>query len=252
MMRTNATGHCALDDSAYNITLVIFGVETIIDIAPASAAAWKTVFDPFLATYAAAHETGYVPFDPRVDYQRYIRGRPGLQGARDFLACRDIALPFDDLHGLATSQEDFLVGEIRRRGLGSFPSSIALVRALRRRGIRTAAVSVHRDATEMLRSAEAADLFDAVVGGLEAPGTERPEHPDVHLYLQAARQLNTPPGQTAVIEESAGGVAVAREGGFRAIIGLDRTGGSLALADHGADIVVDDLSQLRLHGADTR
>lgn len=250
MMRTKMTGQCLLGDPAYRVTSVIIGVDAIVDSTQASAAAWKTVFDPFLRTYAAVHEIGFVPFDVRADYPRYMRGKSRLEGARDFLASRDITVPYDDLRGLSMSQGEFLLAEVRQHGLRPFTTTLAFVRELRRRGVRTAAVSVHRDGAEMLRRAGAAGMFDVVIDGLDAPGTELPEHPDAHLYLQAAGWLNTSPARTAVIEESVTGVAAAREGAFGAVVGVDRTGGSMALGEHGADLVIADPSQLRLRSAD--
>lgn len=248
-MRTR-TGQCVLGDRTQSIESVIFGVDAIIDGEKAAAAAWKSVFDPFLRGHAAVHETTFVPFDVRADYLRYLRGKPRLEGVRDFLAARDIALPYDDLRGLAMSQREFFLGEVRRHGLVPYTSTIALVRELRRRGVRTAAVSVHRDGAEVLRRAGTAGMFDVVMDGLDAPGTAVPEHPDVHLYLQAAQRLNTPPAKTAVVEESSDGVAAAYEGAFQTVIGVDRTGGTAALEKHGANLVISDLSELHL--TDTR
>jgi beta-phosphoglucomutase-like phosphatase (HAD superfamily) len=244
------TGRCVLGDLPCAVTSVIFSVDAIVDSAPASAAAWKTVLDVFLRSHAAVRETEFEPFHVRADYLRYMRGKSRVNGARDFLASRDITLPYDDLRGLAMSQEEYFLAEVRRHGLVPFRSTITLARDLRRRGVRTAAVSVHRDGGEMLGRAGAAGLFDLVMDGLDAPGTAVPEHPDAHLYLQAAERLHAPPERTAVIEECAAGVSAAREGGFRAVVGVDRTDGCMALAAHGADLVIDDLSRLRLRSAD--
>lgn len=245
-MRTK-TGQCVLGDQVQGIDSVIFGLDAIIDGEQAAAAAWKSVFDPFLRTYAAVHETTFVPFDVRADYLRYLRGKPRLEGVRDFLAARDISLPYDDLRGLAMSQRGFFLGEVRRHGLAPFTSTIALVRELRRHGVRTAAVSVDQDGAEILRRAGTAGMFDVVMDGLDAPGTAVPEHPDAHLYLQAAQRLNTPPAKTAVIEESSDNVAAAHEGAFQTVVGVDRTGGTAALDRHGANLVISDLSELHLH-----
>jgi beta-phosphoglucomutase-like phosphatase (HAD superfamily) len=245
MMRTRRTGRCALCDGASTIFGVIFGVEAVVDVTWAAAAAWKAVFDPFLRTHAAVYETAFVPFDVPGDYLRYLHGRPRIEGVRHFLASRDIILPFDDVRGLAMSQEDFFLGEIRAHGLRPVPAAIALVRELGRRGVRTAAVSLHRDGAEVLRMSGAAGPFDLVMDCLDAPGFRLSEHPDAHLYLLAAQRLRTPPGRAAVIEESAPGVAAAREGGFAAVVGVDRTGESAALREHGATLVLADLSELR-------
>jgi HAD superfamily hydrolase (TIGR01509 family) len=248
-MRTRTNGRCVLGEPAHSVTSVIFGMDAIVDSAEASAAAWKTVLDPFLRAYAAVHETAFTPFDVRADYLRYMYGRPRLEGVRDFLASGEIILPYDDLRGLAMSQEEFFLGEVRRYGVRPFASTLAVVRRLDRDGVRTAAVSVHAEGTEILRRAGVADLFDVVMDGLDAPGTTLPERPNPQFYLQVARRLGAAPGQAAVIEASAAGVAAAREGGFGAVVGVDRTGATSALREHGADPVIRDLAELRFHSA---
>jgi beta-phosphoglucomutase-like phosphatase (HAD superfamily) len=228
------------------ITSVIFGVDgVIIDSARTSAGAWKTVFDLFLRTYAAAHETVFVPFDVRGDFFRYLRGKPRLAGARDFLASRDIRLPYDDLRGLTTREEEFFLAEVHRHGVSPFASAVTLIRESRRRGIQTAAVSAQRHGTEVLRSAGVAGMFDIVLDGLDAPGTGMPSCPDSALLVQAALRLGARPRHTAVVDETAAAVTAAQRGGFGLVIGVDVLGGS-ALAEHGADLVVTDLSELRL------
>jgi HAD superfamily hydrolase (TIGR01509 family) len=155
--------------------------------------------------------------------------------------------PNDDLRSLAMSQEDFSIGETRRYGLRPLRSTLALVRERHRHGVCTAALSVQRCGTEPIRKAGVARMFDVVMDGLDAPGTQLPEQPDAHMYLQAAQRLNTPPARTVVIEACPLGVAAAREGGFGAVVGVDRTGGSAALAERGADLAVADPCELPVH-----
>src|SRR3712207_7338687 len=51
-------------------------------------AAWKRTFDEFLR----ARDPG-VPEFTQEDYNRYVDGKPRLDGVRDFLASRGITLP---------------------------------------------------------------------------------------------------------------------------------------------------------------
>lgn len=242
-MRTGP-GQCVLGDE---IASLIFGVDgVVVDSAQASAAAWKSVFDPFLRTFAAVRETAFVPFDVRTDYLRYVHGRPRSQCARDFLASRGITLPYDDLRGLAARQEELFLAEIRRYGISPFASTVVLIREARRCGLRTAAVSAQRHGAEMLRRAGVATMFDIALDALDAPGTELPAHPDSALFLQAALRLGTSPGRTAVVEETTAGVRAAQRGGFGVVVGVDRIGDSAAFCERGADAVVTDLSELRL------
>jgi beta-phosphoglucomutase-like phosphatase (HAD superfamily) len=249
MMRARTTGRCVLGEPACTVTSVIFGVEAIVDSAQACAAAWKTVLDPFLRSYAAVHESAYLPFEVRADYLRYVHGHSCLEGLCAFLASRDLRLPYDDLRGLAVHQEEFFLAEVRRHGLRPFASTVDVVHELHRHGVRTAAVSVHPAGVEMLRRAGAAGLFEVVMDGTDAPGTALPDHPNAQLYLMVARRLGAPPVQVGVIEACATGVSAAREGGFAAVVGVDRTGAVTALREHGANPVVKDLAELRLRGS---
>lgn len=240
-MRTS-TDECVLGG---DITAVIFGVDgVVIDSARTSAGAWKTVLDPFLRTYATAHETAFVPFDVRGDYLRYTHGKPRLAGVRDFLASRDISLHYDDLHALAIRQEELFLAEVRRHGVSPFGSAVTLILETRRRGMRTAAVSTQRHGTEMLRSAGVVAMFDIVLDGLDAPGTGLPSCPDSALFVQAALRLGAQPRHTAVVEETGAAVLAAQRGGFGLVVAVDRLGGGAP----GADLVVTDLSEVRVRG----
>ena len=57
------------------------------------AAAWKQAFDEFLDNEAERTNQTFAPFDPVVDYDRYVDGEPRADGVRNFLAARDIELP---------------------------------------------------------------------------------------------------------------------------------------------------------------
>lgn len=231
-----------------DITSVIFGVDgVVIDSARTSAGAWKTVFDPFLRSYAATHNTTFVPFDVRRDFLRHTHGKPRLAGARDFLASRGIKLPYDDLRELTVRQEEFFLAEVHRHGVSPFAAAVTLIRESRRLGIRTAAVSPQRHGTEVLRGAGVLGMFDIVLDGLDAPGTGLPSGPDSALFAQAALRLATQPRHTAVIDETTAAMTAAKRAGFGLVVGVDALGGS-ALGEHGADLVVSDLSELRLRG----
>jgi beta-phosphoglucomutase-like phosphatase (HAD superfamily) len=70
--------------------------------------------------------------------------------------------------------------------------------------------------------------------------------PDATLdtFLAGARALGVPPTQAAVFEDALAGVEAGRAGGFAYVIGVDRVGQAEALREHGASIVVSDLSEL--------
>jgi beta-phosphoglucomutase-like phosphatase (HAD superfamily) len=64
------------------------------------------------------------------------------------------------------------------------------------------------------------------------------------MFLAGARAMGREPPECAVFEDALAGVEAGRAGGFGWVVGVDRIGHREALLAHGADIVVDDLSEL--------
>lgn len=231
---------------------VVFDTDGVVtDTARVHAAAWKHVFDAFLRGRSA-------PFDIRADYLRYVDGRPRLDGVRTFLASRGICLPEGGpqdepgaltVHGLGLAKDALFVQEIAEHGVAAFPSTVALLYELRRRGCRTAVVSASRHCRAVISSAGLMHLFDALVDGTEAARLSLPGKPDPALFLEAARRLELPAGEVAIVEDALPGVEAGRRGGFALVVGVDRTGSQgAAIRRSGADVVVTDLAELAITG----
>src|SRR5262249_22654377 len=76
------------------IRVCLFDLDGVLTpTAAVHAAAWKELFDDFLRERAARTGEPFVPFDPVVDYDEYVDGKPRADGTRSFLASRGIALP---------------------------------------------------------------------------------------------------------------------------------------------------------------
>ncbi|MGW2221528.1 HAD family hydrolase [Nonomuraea sp. NPDC001684] len=165
-----------------------------------------------------------------------------------FLASRGITAPEGgpgDEHGAATvrglgmAKDALFVEHVAQHGVAAFPSTVALVRELRRRGCRTAVVSASRHCRLVVTSAGLIGLFDVVVGGDDAARLGLPGKPDPALFLEAARRLEVAAGEAAVVEDALPGVEAGRRGGFGLVVGLDRGGSQeAAMRGAGADVVV--------------
>ncbi|WP_304455552.1 HAD family phosphatase [Nocardiopsis sp. YSL2] len=224
----------------------------ITDTARVHAAAWKRTFDAFL--YRRARERGEEPrpFDTGADYLRHVDGRPRADGVRAFLASRGIDLPEESPPGsgqasvtsLAEDKDAAFLAVLDRDGVTAFPSTVALVRRLRRDGVRVAAVSASRNCARVLAAAGLDTLFDVRVDGVDAARLALAGKPAPDLFLEAARRLGARPERTAVVEDSLAGVEAGRRGGFALVVGVDRAGQAAALAERGADVVVEDLAEL--------
>jgi beta-phosphoglucomutase family hydrolase len=221
------------------------------------AAAWKQMFDAFLASPAATAAGGkgddLRPFDDRDDYDEYVDGKPRLDGVRDFLASRHIHLPeggsddpatADSVNGLGNRKNELVLQLINDRGVETFPGSVQFVRAVRQAGLRTAVVSSSANTKQVLEVTKIADLFEERVDGVVAAHEQLKGKPAPDTFLAAARRLGVPPSEAAVFEDALAGVAAGQAGGFGFVVGVDRVGQAQALAAHGADRVVSDLSEL--------
>lgn len=215
------------------------------------AAAWKEMFDEFLAARAAAAGEEPRPFTPE-DYDRYVDGRPRLDGTRGFLASRGIGLPEGDpddppgaatIHGLSTRKNDLVLAKLEAN-VEVFEGSVRYVRAARRAGLSTAVVSSSANAKAVLAAASIADLFDDVVDGHVAQRRGLAGKPAPDTFLAAAANLGVTAAGAAVYEDALAGVEAGRAGDFGLVVGVDRVGQAEALREHGADVVVQDLAEL--------
>jgi beta-phosphoglucomutase family hydrolase len=217
------------------------------------AQAWRQMFDEFLHARADAESSSFVPFDAREDYDRYVDGKPRLDGARDFLASRRIKLPLGDesdasgtptVWGLGNRKNDLVLNLIRDRGVEVFDGSRRYLEAVRRNGLSSALVTSSTNATEVLAAAGLSGLFDARIDGKVARDQKLAGKPAPDTFLAAAAAVGAVPGSAVVFEDALAGVAAGRAGHFGYVVGVDRIGQAEELREHGADIVVRDLADL--------
>lgn len=229
----------------------LFDLDGVItDTAALHAAAWKRLFDAFLAERAAGGR--FEPFRLPEDYHAHVDGRPRYEGVSTFLASRGIELPQgapDDpgdratVCGLGNNKDALFNAELEEHGVTVFAASLRLVEALRARAVHTACVSSSKNCKPVLERAGLLPLFEAIVDGHDIenglPGKPAPDS-----FLRAADEVGVPAAASVVVEDAISGVAAGRAGGFGLVIGLDRGAGHDALLAHGADLVVDELDEL--------
>jgi len=232
----------------------IFDMDGVVTrTAALHAGAWKALFDDYLSERARRGDGPFVPFDARADYLRYLDGRGRYEGVRTFLTARGIDLPWGapgdapgahTVCGLGNAKDALIEARLARDGVAVFETTLALIRALRARGVRAALATSSKHGAEVIAAAGVAQLFDAHVDGndLERLGLSGKPAPD--LFLEAVRRLDADPGAALVVEDAVAGVEAGRRGGFALVIGIDRGGNREALAGAGADLVVADLGEV--------
>ncbi len=218
------------------------------------AAAWKEMFDGYLRERAARRgKEEFVPFDPVADYARHVDGKPRYDGVRSFLAARGIELPegepgdppgAETVYGLGNRKNELVLRMIREEGVEAYGGSVRYLEVARGAGLRRAVVSSSANTREVLVAAGIEGFFEAHIDGVVAEREGLKGKPAPDTFLAGARALGEAPGEAAVFEDAIAGVAAGRAGGFACIVGVDRVGQAEALREHGASIVVSDLSEL--------
>jgi beta-phosphoglucomutase family hydrolase len=236
------------------ITALLFDLDGVLtDTAAVHNAAWKEMFDQFLKARAEANGTEFVPFDPKGDYSDYVDGKPRSDGVRDFLASREIDLPegnADDgpdaetINGLGTRKNESLLRHIEQDGVTVFEGSRRYLEAARDAGLRRAVVSSSANTEQVLEVTGLAEFIEERVDGNTLKEQNLKGKPAPDTFLLGAKRLGVEPAQAVVFEDALAGVEAGRNGEFGYVIGVDRVGQADALAEHGADVVVQDLADL--------
>jgi len=234
----------------------LFDLDGVLtNTAAVHAAAWKQMFDSFLHDRAERTGQPFVPFAPVKDYGAYVDGKKREDGTRSFLQSRDIDLPEgtpedppekETIRGLGNRKNALVLRLIKEQGVEVFTGSVQYVRKVREAGLKTAVVSSSANTVQVLETASITDLFDARVDGVVAAERNLPGKPAPDMFLAGAQELAVPAARAVVFEDALAGVEAGRAGGFGLVVGVNRVDDehAAALAVHGANVVVSDLSEL--------
>ena len=234
---------------------VIFDMDGVVsDTARIHQRCWKLVFDDYLR-----HRSAGTGEDLRLfhegDYVRYVDGKPRYDGVESFLASRHISLPRGTPSNAPGEESICALGNLKDRifeqavaedGVSLFDSTIVFLRTLRSHGIRTALISSSRHARVMLETAGITNLFDTIVDGIDAEALGLPGKPDPAIFVAAAQRIDVAPARAAVVEDALAGVEAGHRGCFGFVIGIGIGSHADELLDHGASVVVADLSEFEL------
>jgi beta-phosphoglucomutase family hydrolase len=248
-----------------NVTACLFDLDGVLtQTALVHNAAWEQMFNSYLRDRASRTGESFVPFDPDRDYREYVDGRSRADGVRTFLASRGISLPegspddppeAETIRGLGNRKNVIFLKRLKEDGVQPYQGSVAYLRAARDAGLRRAVVSASANCREVVAAAGLSDLLEERVDGVVAAEQNLRGKPAPDTFLAGAKLLGVRPDQAAVFEDAIAGVQAGRAGEFGYVVGVDRVGQAAALRENGADVVVDDLSELmrgESDGAPTR
>jgi len=180
-------------------------------------------------------------------------GKPRFDGVRDFLASRDIHLPEGSLDdpsqaetvcGLGNRKNDLVNKIIEEGGVEPYKGSVKFLGQLRSQGFKIAIVTSSQNCTAVLKAVKLDHFFYVQVDGNTIHAQHLAGKPAPDTFLMAAKLLGVEPSRAIVIEDALSGVEAGSAGSFGLVIGVARKGNADELRDHGAHLVVNDLSEL--------
>ncbi|TKG66686.1 beta-phosphoglucomutase family hydrolase [Prauserella endophytica] len=232
------------------ITACLFDLDGVLtSTAVLHRQAWKQTFDDFLKRRNA---TDFTPFTER-DYASYVDGRPRLDGVRTFLASRGIVLPeggpgdppdAETVHAVGNRKNELVLRVIEEQGVRPYPGSVRYLEAAERAGLAIGVVTSSANAVSVLAAAGLDRFVRSRIDGVVITRDRLRGKPAPDSFLAGARELGTEPERAAVFEDALAGVEAGRAGGFGYVVGVNRADQADALRERGADVVVDDLSEL--------
>ncbi len=217
----------------------------LVDTARLHARAWKLVFDAFFG------DRGIDDVFDDDDYRAHVDGRPRYQGVAAFLRSRDIQVPTGDPADDPGFETQAAIGNLKNQifnelldqeGVEMLPGAAGLLEAFSGAGVPVAVVSSSRNAPRVLPD-EMRRHVRVLLGGGDIDDLDIPGKPDPGMFMEGARQLGVSPARAAVVEDARAGVRAGVRGGFAIVVGVD-PGGSSALVEAGADVVLNGVADL--------
>jgi beta-phosphoglucomutase family hydrolase len=236
------------------IKACLFDLDGVLtQTAKVHAEAWKQTFDDYLRQREGED---FRPFDKVADYDEYVDGLPRYDGVRNFLKARGIQLPEGDpsdppnketVCGIGNRKNDLVLALIKERGVEPYEGSVRFVKAAREAGLRRAVVSSSANCRDVLIAAGIEDLFEARIDGKTIDEQHLKGKPAPDTFTAGAEAVGVQASEATVFEDALAGVQAGRAGKFGYVVGVDRVGQADQLHEHGADVVVKDLSELLEH-----
>lgn len=123
-------------------------------------------------------------------------------------------LSYDQFASLMERKNEYYVASLQTlTPADTLPGIVELLGYLRDEGIRTAAVSLSRNAQLVLDRVGLFDAFETIIDGL----AQARSRGGLHRYLLAAKALRVDPMRCVVLEDSAFGIALARSAGMKTV-----------------------------------
>jgi len=215
--------------------------------------AWKKMFDDYLRQREQEHGEAFKEFTQKDDYLPYVDGKPRYEGVKSFLESRGIHIPFGDpsdtvemetVCGLGNRKNITFNEVLQREGVSVYESTVEFMHDLKKNGVKVGVASSSKNCEAVLEAAGLMHLIETRVDGVVSAEMGLKGKPEPDIFTTAAANLGVKPHHAVVVEDATSGVAAGRAGNFGLVLGLAREENKHELLIHGADIVVEDISEI--------
>ncbi len=238
----------------HSFDAVIFDLDGVITrTAQVHSRAWTRMFNDFLKAREEKHGEEYREFTHEGDYLPHVDGKPRYKGVADFLKSRKIDIPFGDpsddpeketVCGLGNRKNEYFTDILEKDGVEVYESTVELIKNLQKEDIRLGVASSSKNCKKVLEVSGLSEYFETRVDGLVSAEIGLKGKPEPDIFTTACDNLGVSYDRSVVVEDAVSGVMAGQKGGFGLTLGLDREGNRAALEKNGADIVLDDISEL--------
>ncbi|MDL2239707.1 beta-phosphoglucomutase family hydrolase [Bacteroidales bacterium OttesenSCG-928-K03] len=228
---------------------VIFDLDGVITkTSIAHKAAWKQMFDNFLANQKGKHKEF-----SNEDYVKFVDGKTRYQGVEDFLKSRSINLDFGSPNDEPNSNSICALGNLKNKlfneyidknGVEIYESTIDFIKELKKKKIKIGVASSSKNCRKILEKTNLTSLFDTCVDGTDIQNSRLKGKPEPDIFIHAADNLECAYYKTVIIEDAISGIEAGVKGNFGLIIGLARENNLRELEISGADIAVEDICEI--------
>jgi len=240
----------------YSFRSVIFDLDGVVTkTASVHGKAWKTVFDDYMKMREKRDGEPFREFTHEHDYLPYVDGKPRYRGVKSFLESRGIHIPYGDptdtskeetICGVGNRKNDLFREILERDGAEVFSSSVDLIKKLKKAGIRVGVASSSKNCRIILESVGLEDIFETRIDGVVSAEIGLKGKPEGDIFVTATERLGVEPRESVVVEDATSGVQAGRNGGFGFVLGIARENNEKDLLEHGADVVVRDISEINM------
>jgi beta-phosphoglucomutase family hydrolase len=238
----------------HSFDAVIFDLDGVITkTANVHSRAWKKMFNDYLKFREEEYGEKFEEFTHEGDYLPHVDGKPRYKGVADFLKSRKIDLPYGDPSdapeketacGLGNRKNEYFTSILEEDGVEVYESTVQLIKDLQKENIRLGVASSSKNCKKVLEAAELSDYFETRVDGVVSAEIGLNGKPEPDIFTTACDNLGVDYDRSVVVEDAVSGVQAGQKGGFGLTLGLDREGNREALKKNGADIVLNDISEL--------